>query len=350
MRPSEKEYQRRIGRTVIGLVRCFLLGLLAVNLWSVGVMGQGNDESSGGWGIVVHGGAFGDPSKLSDARRDAKLRGLQAALDRGQQMLAEGRKAIDVVEAVVMTLEDDPMFNAGRGAVATADGRFELDASIMDGSSKQAGAVANVSIVRNPIGLARRVMENTPHVLLIGEGAETFAKEEQVSLVEQSYFAVPGINVPEKGSGAMLAHDGFEYFGTVGCVVRDSHGHLAAATSTGGLPGKKWGRVGDSPIIGAGTYADDQTCAVSCTGTGELYIRNVVAYDIAAQIRYAHRTLPDAVKTIVNDVLPDGAGGVIAIDHQGNIHIDHNTPGMAWGAASARGRNDVGLTKPSSRP
>jgi beta-aspartyl-peptidase (threonine type) len=324
------------------------IGAVVMSLGWLGgpnVAGQetGDGRPAVAWAIVIHGGAGGTAERLSEERRAAKLAGLRQALEQGAARLSAGGEALDAVEHVVKLLEDDPQFNAGRGAVTTSDGRFELDAAIMDGRQRACGAVAGVQTVRNPIELARRVMERTPHVLLIGSGADQFAKEQQVTLVPQEYFAVPGINVPLPNSQSQLLHDRLEYYGTVGCVVRDTRGNLAAATSTGGLPGKRWGRIGDAPIIGAGTFADNESCAVSCTGVGEEFIRRAVAHEISAQLKYGGRSLEEAVRDVVHQQLPAKSGAVIAVDHAGRIAIDRNTVGLAWGAADSQGRNEVGL-------
>ncbi len=257
-------------------------------------------------------------------------RGSSCALNTGRDLLQRGGESVDVVEAVIRVLEDDANFNAGRGAVVTADGQVELDASIMDGKTAACGAVAAVTTVKNPISLARRVMTQTKHVLLTGKGADEFAAEQQVPLVTPDYF----LSQRSKAANADVAPG----IGTVGCVVLDTHGNLAAGTSTGGTSKKMLGRVGDSPIVGAGTFAANDACAVSCTGIGEEYIRHAVAYDIVAQMRYADRPLETAVTKIMTKRLKPGDGGIICVSHDGQIVMQHNTPGMSCGAADSTGR------------
>ncbi len=251
---------------------------------------------------------------------------------------------MDTVEAVIRILEDDASFNAGRGAVLTEEGQVELDASIMDGKTHGCGAVAGVTRVKNPITLARRVMTETKHVLLVGRGADQFAEAQDVPLVDPDYF------LSRRGDSRNLdvapgsLQSDQPHFGTVGCVVLDSHGNLAAGTSTGGTAKKLAGRVGDSPIVGAGTYAANDSCAVSGTGIGEEYIRNSVAYDIAAQMRYAGQPLESAVTEIMQERLKPGVGGLIAVSTSGEIVMQHNTPGMSCGAADSNGRFETHLS------
>lgn len=303
---------------------------------------QSSKSPSPRWAVAVHGGAGAAAEHWPEAKREARLRGIRAALERGRQVLAAGGTALDCVEQVVRLLEDDPAFNAGRGAVLTSADHVELDASIMDGRDRACGAVAGVGNVKNPITLARRVMTETPHVLLIGPGAEQFARTQQVELVSDSYFR------PEPAAGDQSFYEtrGGTYLGTVGCVALDQQGNLAAATSTGGVKGKMPGRVGDSPIPGAGTFADNRTCGVSATGVGEEYIRNAVAYDISAQMRYADRSLSDAVSVVIDETLAADTGGLIAVGRDGTLVLAHNTPGMSCGAADDRGRFDVLLSLP----
>lgn len=291
------------------------------------------------WAIAIHGGAGGDPSKWSESQKGARRSGMTKALQAGQKILADGGTALDAVEQSIRLLEDNPAFNAGRGAVLTSEKRAELDAAIMDGSQRACGAVASVTTVRNPISLARSVMQETRHVLLIGSGADRFAKQLQVELVDQSYFR---LSPDESDQSLYLTKDG-SYLGTVGCVALDQAGNLAAGTSTGGLSGKMPGRVGDSPIIGAGTFADNSTCAISATGVGEEYIRNAIAYDVSAQMRYAGKSLSEAVRTAIHETLATDTGGLIAVGHDGSIALEHNTPGMTYGAADSKGRMEVQL-------
>ncbi len=290
------------------------------------------------WAIAIHGGAGGEPAKWSQAKVKAREDGLQKALRTGADLLSGGGSAVDAVEAVIRVLENNSSFNAGRGAVLTEDGQVELDASIMDGKTNGCGAVAGVRRVKNPISLARLVMSETKHVLLVGEGADEFAAEQAVPLVEPDYFL---------SRESVAPHDPDQpHFGTVGCVVLDSHGNLAAGTSTGGTAKKLPGRVGDSPIVGAGTYASNDSCAVSGTGIGEEYIRNSVAYDIAAQIRYASQPLESAVTEIMRKRLKPDVGGLIALSAGGEIVMQHNTPGMSCGAADSNGRFETHLSLP----
>ncbi len=277
---------------------------------------------------------------------------MQSALDLGTKILKDGGTSLDAVEAVVKLLEDDPHFNAGKGAVFNANSGHELDASIMDGRNKACGAVAGVTNVKNPISLARLVMTDTPHVLLVGPGAEKFALEKNVELVRPDYFDTPATlkrwrefqQQKEKDSEQalrLIELDTGSYLGTVGCVALDSNGNLAAATSTGGLTNKKYGRIGDSPILGAGTYADNATCAVSCTGVGEQFIRNAVAFDVSARIKYLGHDVQRAVSDILSHQLQPGEGGIIAVDKNGKITMQFNTAGMARAAADSTGRNEV---------
>ena len=315
------------------------------------------EQTKNNYGIVIHGGAGGEPDKWTDEYKAKRTSGLKVALDLGVSMLKEGKPALDVVEQVVRVLEDDPIFNAGRGCVLNEVGEHELDAAIMDGSNRACGAVASVRKTKHPISLARRVMTDTKHVFLIGSGADEFGLSKQLEQAGPEYFRTPQQieawekwkkKVPDvtlhrpKGQGD---EDEQLYLGTVGCVVLDTKGNLAAATSTGGLMGKRWGRVGDSPIIGAGTFADNSTCAVSGTGVGEDFIRNNVAADIAARMRYGSKSLAESAKTVVHTVLPEDCGGVIGIDHAGNIVMEFNTPGMSRAAADSKGRYEVLLGK-----
>ncbi len=292
-----------------------------------------NDKLERVYSIAIHGGAGALPrTQFTPARAQEYRRGLALALGAGQAVLERDGCALDAVEAAVSVLEDDALFNAGHGAVLTLDGSAELDAAIMDGEQLRAGAVAAIRTVRNPVQLARRVLEDCPHVFLVGDGAERFAQEAGLPRVANDYFITPyrrtqlaeltGQHTPE-----VLDQPPF---GTVGAVARDSAGRLAAATSTGGIAGKRPGRVGDSPVIGAGTYADSQACAVSTTGHGEWFLRTVVAYDIVARMRYGGATLADAVGASIEQRLPrlGAAGGLIAVGHDGEIVIRYNTPAM----------------------
>ncbi len=278
-------------------------------------------------------------------KKQAYLGALAAALADGRERLARGDRAVEVVEALLRRFEDDPLFNAGRGAVFTADGTHELDASIMDGANLGCGAVAGVTTVRHPISLARLVMEKSPHVLLAGAGAERFADEMGVERVPNAWFDTPERREQlEKWRQRQAAKEAAaKAHGTVGAVALDRAGHLAAATSTGGTTGKRWGRVGDSPIVGAGTYADDRTVAVSCTGSGEEFIRHGVARELAALVAYAGKTPQQAADRLIHETLKPGDGGLIALGRDGAIVFSFSTLGMYRGAADANGRFEVAI-------
>lgn len=287
--------------------------------------------------IVLHGGA-GDgitPENLDEARQQLYEDKMLEALSAGEQILSEGGNAVDAVVGVLTILEESPLFNAGRGAVLTWEGKAELDASIMDGSNLAAGAVAGVSRVRNPIMAARAVMDSSVHVLLSREGAEAFAASQKLEIVEPDYFRtddrIKSLKRYKERMGA-LPTELYDYskYGTVGCVVMDKEGHIAAGTSTGGMTGKRYGRIGDSPLIGAGTYAADETCGISCTGHGEFFIRYAVAYDLHARMKYGGQSLDEAAEQLVQKVLntAGGKGGIIGIDQEGNIVMEFNTSGM----------------------
>lgn len=286
--------------------------------------------------IVIHGGA-GYRNPATNGREDELYKEhLYRVVHHGEQMLKEGAKAVDVVEACIRLLEDDSLFNAGLGAVLNAQGKAELDASIMNGADRNAGAVAGVHTTRHPISAARMVMDSSKHVFLSGDGADTYMSQMGLEQVEPEFFITgkrsawwnEQLKKREKDENPDNKH------GTVGCVVLDRSGHLAAGTSTGGMSNKQWGRIGDSPVIGAGTYADDKSCAVSCTGHGEYFIRNAVAYQIAARMQFGGEQLDSAVHNVLFKVLNEkaGSGGVIAVDKDGNISMQHNTPMMfrAW--------------------
>jgi beta-aspartyl-peptidase (threonine type) len=299
--------------------------------------------------IAIHGGAgVIDPAKMTPERAASYRAGLAAALDAGYAILERGGSSVQAVTAAVRTMEDDPQFNAGRGAVLNHEGDAELDAAIMDGHGPRAGAVAGVRHVKNPVELARLVMEKSPHVLLVAEGAEDFALEQGMVLVPRDYFRTEARireleEARHQAEQVRAAAPGAS--GTVGAVALDRDGHLAAATSTGGITNKHRGRVGDSPIVGAGTYADDGSCAVSGTGQGEFFIRQVVAFDICALVQYRHLTLAQAVRELIHEKLrrSGGEGGVIAVDRSGNIAMDFNSVGMFRGARDSRGRRDVAM-------
>jgi beta-aspartyl-peptidase (threonine type) len=300
--------------------------------------------------IVIHGGA-GTLSRHETSSGQEALyeQGLSDALDAGFSVLERGGGSLDAVTAAVVSLEDNPLFNAGRGAVLTRDGLAELDASIMDGATLAAGAVCGLRHIRNPIQLARRVMEQSPHVMLVGEGAEDFARSQGLDLVSNEYFRTPvrqmQLHRLLQGSAEkendLLAHGAT---GTVGAVALDSRGNVAAATSTGGMTGKRWGRVGDSPIIGAGTYASNHGCAVSATGHGEYFIRAAVAHDICARVSYGNLPLAEAAsQTLDHMKMLGGNGGVIAISPGGEIAMAFNSDGMFRGARTSEGRREVAI-------
>jgi len=309
--------------------------------------------------IVIHGGAgVIEPSKMTPAKEASYRAGLSAALDAGYDVLERGGTSLDAVTAAVRIMEDDPQFNAGRGAVLNRDGDAELDAAIMDGAGPRAGAVAGVRHVKNPIELARLVMEKSPHVLLVAEGAEDFALEQGVVLVPRAYFRTEAREAQlDEARRAEHAHPAGtpttqdviagarNRIGTVGAVALDRAGNLAAATSTGGLTNKHNGRVGDTPLIGAGTYANNESCAVSGTGEGEYYIRQVVAYDVCALVLYRHLSLSQAVHEVIQVKLrrTGGEGGIIALDRAGNTAMDFNSVGMFRGARDSHGRREIAM-------
>ena len=280
------------------------------------------------YAIAIHGGAGNLEAIAKDTALAAPYHAaLDSALRIGKQLLTEGAQAEEVVIAVVRYLEDNPLFNAGKGATVTSEGTFELDACIMLGKDLSAGAVAGIKTVRNPIEAAYAVMTKTPHVMLSGVGAERFAAEQGLAIVDNTYFAVPK-------TLKLIEQIKAEKNGTVGCVVFDKYGNLAAGTSTGGMPRKRWGRIGDSPVIGAGTYADNNSCAVSCTGHGEYFIRHAVAFNLCARYKYLGETVSQAAEYIIHRELNTdaGNGGLIAIDKNGIIAMPFNSAGMFRGS------------------
>jgi beta-aspartyl-peptidase (threonine type) len=297
--------------------------------------------------IAVHGGAGVLPAdQLTPGLRKAFQDGLEAALRAGYGVLEAGGGSLDAVVAAVKVLEDDPLFNAGRGSVMAANGQHELDASIMDGRDLRAGSVTGVQHVRNPVELARLVMDRSPHVMLAGPGADEFAVEAGLRPVPNEYFATERRRLELERHLRGDADTGDEaVLGTVGAVALDAQGNLAAATSTGGMTGKKWGRVGDSPIIGAGTYAANDCCAVSATGHGEYFIRAAVAHEIASLVRYRGMGVVEAADEVVMKQLVKlgGSGGVIAVGRDGSIAMPFNSPGMLRGAMDSRGRLETGI-------
>ena len=288
--------------------------------------------------IAIHGGAGvilkGD---LSEEREKLIREKLDEAISRGYEILNASGSSTDAVIETIKILENSPLFNAGKGAVFTNNGTIEHDASIMNGSDLNAGASSGTMHVKNPITLANAIMTKSDHVFLSGSGAEEFAKKENLDMVEQDYFYT------EFRFNQLKKMKDDSKFGTVGCVAMDKKGNLVAGTSTGGMTNKKWGRIGDSPIIGAGTYANNNTCAVSCTGSGEYFMRSVVAYDVSALIEYEKLSLKDAVSKIIHKKLPaiGGDGGLIAIDNKGNIAMDFNTPGMYRASINKNGEKVI---------
>ncbi len=300
--------------------------------------------------LVVHGGA-GNITKNNLSDSTAYKEKLKEALEKGSDTLKKGGTSLDAVVVVIKILEDSPLFNAGKGAVFNSEGKNELDAAIMDGKTLKAGAVAGVTTIKNPIVAARAVMEKSIHVMLTNAGADKFAKEQGLDIVEPSYFFDQKrweqyLKNKDK-SDIDDTNPVLNKYGTVGVVALDIYGNLAAGTSTGGLSNKKYGRVGDSPIIGAGTYANNKTCAVSCTGTGEYFIRNVVAYDISALMEYKGWSVQKATKYVINEKLKSqgGDGGLIALDSKGNFAMPFNTAGMFRGYANSDGELKVMLFK-----
>ncbi|MBB5738085.1 MULTISPECIES: isoaspartyl peptidase/L-asparaginase family protein [Xanthomonas] len=306
--------------------------------------------------LVIHGGAGVEKSSLSSEEQAQAREAMQRALRAGHAVLQGGGSAVDAVAATITVLEDAPQFNAGRGAVFTHDGKNELDAAIMDGATGKAGAIAGAHTVRNPIQLARSVMDHSKHVMLVGDGAEQFAREQGVTLVDPDYFRTDKrwqqlqkarkAEAGDRQAQAELDLETAKHFGTVGALALDRAGHLAAGTSTGGMTNKRYGRVGDAPIIGAGTYANSQ-CAVSGTGWGEFYIRAVAAYDICARMKYAGQSLQQAADTVIDQEIPKagGDGGAIALDAQGNAAFPFNTEGMYRGWIGADGTPHVAIFK-----
>ena len=313
------------------------------------------------FGIVIHGGA-GTILKenMTDSLEQAYKAKLEEAIRTGHEILANGGTALEAVQRTINVMENSPLFNAGKGAVFTNEETNELDASIMDGETLNAGAVAGVTTIKNPINLAYEVMVNSEHVMLAGKGAERFAKEQGIEIVDPSYFftenrfkSLQRIKESEKteldhNAGKTAFVDPFikdTKFGTVGCAALDKHGNLAAGTSTGGMTNKRYNRIGDAPIIGAGTYANNATCAVSSTGWGEFFIRGMVAHDISALMEYKGLSLQEAAELVIQEKIPalGGDGGIIAIDHDGNVAMEFNTAGMYRAKMNREGKLEIGI-------
>ncbi|GMV29868.1 MAG: isoaspartyl peptidase/L-asparaginase [Rhodanobacteraceae bacterium] len=330
-----------------------LCGIGAVPLLMAATLAGAADTPASKTVLVIHGGAGVERAGMTEGEEKAARAAMEAALRAGHAALAAGKPALDAVSAAIVVLEDAPEFNAGRGAVFTHDGRNELDAAIMDGATRRAGAVAGVQRIRNPITLARAVMEKSPHVMMTGAGAEAFAQTVGMAFVEPAYFRTEKrwqqLQKALEEENDRKAHTDVEtakHFGTVGAVALDANGHLAAGTSTGGMTNKRYGRVGDSPIIGAGTYANAR-CAVSGTGWGEYYIRAVAAHDICARVEYAGQSAREAGDAVINREIPKagGDGGAIVLTNDGRFALPFNTEGMYRGWIGADGVPHVAIYK-----
>jgi beta-aspartyl-peptidase (threonine type) len=318
--------------------KLFLISFFSAFVLLISCQSTGNKKVNN-WAIAIHGGAGAmtpdnyTPEQITEYRAE-----LNAALNIGVSILKSGGSSLDAVEQVVRYLEDCPLFNAGRGAVFTNDGKNELDAAIMFGKDLSAGAIAGVGDIKNPISVARKVMECSPHVLMVGKGASLFASQNGVEMVDSTYFFTEN-----RYEALQRALERDRKMGTVGCVALDIEGNLSAATSTGGMTNKRYGRVGDVPIIGAGTYANNKTCAVSATGHGEFFIRYTVAHDISALMEYKGLSLDEASDEVIKKKLVKvgGEGGIIAVDKWGNVHLTFNTSGMFRGYATEKGEIKV---------
>ena len=319
--------------------KCSIAAIISL---CVATIAPGQDAKAPRTMLVIHGGAGTiTRASMTPETEKAYRQAMEEALRAGHAVLARGGTSLDAVEATIHVMEDSPLFNAGKGAVFTHEGRNELDASIMDGKNKRAGAVAGVTIIRNPISAARAVMEKSPHVMMAGRGAELFATKMGLEIVDPSYFWTERrwkalqqelLQEQQQKPRSDLQTSQPKKFGTVGAVALDQSANLAAGTSTGGMTNKQYGRVGDSPIIGAGTYADNESCAVSASGNGEYFIRWTVAYDIAALMKYRGMSVGDAANEVIYKKLPpEGEGGVIALDRKGNFAMPFNSEGMYRG-------------------
>lgn len=306
--------------------------LFRIFLFAITILTNISMAQKPGYVLVIHGGAGNiTPERITPDKQGLYELRLTEALAEGEKVLASGGSALDAVVAAVQLMEECPLFNAGKGAVFNAEGKNELDASIMDGKTLKAGAVAGVTTIKSPVAAARRVMDSSAHVLLAGRGAEEFARVQGLGIVEPDYFYTEESWQEFQKVKARLEKEGRK--GTVGAVALDEQGNLAAATSTGGMVNKRYGRIGDSPLIGAGTYANNQSCAVSCTGHGEYFIRNSVAFDVSARMLYLGETLDKAAGFIINEKLKSqgASGGLIALDKDGNFAMPFNTSGMFRG-------------------
>ncbi len=341
---------------------CIALGIAF--LLSIGLQAQSFPAETEKVVLVIHGGAGTIlRSQMTPEREKAYQQALTEALQKGYDILKNGGTALDATEAVVRYLEDNPLFNAGKGAVFTNEGKNELDAAIMDGKTLKAGSVAGLTVVRNPITLARAVMEKSPHVMMIGGGAEKFAREQKLEIVDPKYFwtedrwrglqrarrddSLKAIQEKSGKTSLLQPENRDDKYGTVGAVALDKSGNLAAATSTGGMTNKKYGRVGDVPIIGAGTYANNSTCAISCTGWGEFFIRLVVAKSISDLMEYKGMGVQEAADKLVMKDLPalKGDGGLIALDRNGKFSMPFCTDGMYRGYITESGKITVAIYK-----
>jgi beta-aspartyl-peptidase (threonine type) len=318
-------------------------------------------KNNGNFAIVIHGGA-GNLVKKNYSKEELVQyeKTLSSALDSGYAMLQNGQSATDVVEKTIQILENSPLFNAGKGSVFSNEGRNEMDAAIMDGATLKCGAVTNLQHIKNPISLAKHIMENSSFVFLNGEGAEKYAKENGFDFVEPEYFFVEKkwnemlrirdsskTQLDNENRGDIRGIDQDNKYGTVGCVVLDQYGNLAAGTSTGGITNKKYNRIGDSPLIGAGTYANNETCAISCTGHGEDFIRLVVGHQVHSLMKYDHKSIQKSADLVIQKELTEikGRGGLIAIDKKGNIAFSYNTSGMFRGYINIKGEKYIGILK-----
>jgi L-asparaginase / beta-aspartyl-peptidase len=350
-----KRYFRSSQKACRNLFHVLLLGFLFFGLrlsaQNASITSAGPSTPTTNWVLVVHGGAGNfSPESLKGGMEDKIKSSIKEAMSIGGALLSNGGSSVDAVEAVVKYLEDSPLFNAGKGAVLNEEGKAELDASIMDGQKLRAGSVACVTRIKNPISGARMVMEKSEHVMLVGAGAEKFAKTVGLELVDPSYFITKEQMEKFKQSQPVQPKqekqgDKPGGKGTVGAVALDRFGNFAAATSTGGMMRKKAGRVGDSPIIGAGTYANNATCAISCTGHGEFFIRNVVAYDVSAQMEYRGLSMEEAANIIIMDKLRNqkAEGGLIGVDREGRIAMVFNTKGMIRGFLKENGETEISI-------